>query len=45
MNGSDEDEATAEFTDDNAAWLKPSSKRKLLEDSDDEDGDINEDAE
>ena len=28
---------TEEFTDENAAWLKPSNKRKLLEDSDDED--------
>ena len=25
---------TEEFTDENAAWLKPSNKRKLLEDSD-----------
>ena len=37
--GSEEEEdlgITGEFTDDNAAWLKPSNKRKLLEDSDDE---------
>ena len=27
---------TEEFTDHNAAWLKPSNKRKLLEDSDEE---------
>jgi len=27
---------TEEFTDDNAAWLKPSNKRKLMEDSEDE---------
>jgi len=27
---------TDKFTDDNAAWLKPSNKRKLLEDSDEE---------
>jgi len=35
---SDEEETGvgAEFTDENAAWLKPSSKRKLMEDSDDE---------
>jgi len=35
---SDEEETgvAAEFTDDNAAWLKPSSKRKLMEDSDDD---------
>jgi len=32
-----EDEVNAEFTDDNAAWLKPSSKKKkLLEDSEDD---------
>ena len=30
---------TEEFTDDNAAWLKPSNKRKLLEESDDDDDD------
>jgi len=33
-----DDDATAEFTDDNAAWLKPANKRKLLEESDDEEG-------
>jgi len=35
---SDEEETGvgSEFTDDNAAWLKPSSKRKLMEDSDEE---------
>merc|ERR1712106_677376 len=31
---------TEEFTDENAAWLKPSSKRKLMEDSDDEDEEV-----
>merc|ERR1712106_870167 len=31
---------TEEFTDENAAWLKPSSKRKLMEDSDNEDEEI-----
>ena len=37
MEDSDEETGvTAEFTDDNAAWLKPSSKRKLIEGSDDE---------
>merc|ERR1719341_2018685 len=37
MGDSDEETGvTEEFTDENAAWLKPSSKRKLLEDSDDE---------
>jgi len=30
---------TEEFTDENAAWLKPSMKRKLLEDSDNDDDD------
>jgi len=35
---------TEEFTDDNAAWLKPSNKRKLMEDSDDDqDGQSDED--
>jgi len=36
---------TEEFTDENAAWLKPSNKRKLLEDSEDEDEDEEDDAE
>ena len=31
---------TEEFTDHNAAWLKPSNKRKLLEDSDEEDSEV-----
>jgi len=30
---------TEEFTDENAAWLKPSNKRKLMEDSEDEEDD------
>ena len=34
---------TGEFTDDNAAWLKPSNKRKLLEDTDDEEDEDDED--
>jgi len=42
-NDSDEDEEdlgiTEEFTDENAAWLKPSNKRKLLEDSDEDEDD------
>ena len=42
-NDSDEDEEdlgiTEEFTDENAAWLKPSNKRKLLEDSDEDEED------
>eukprot|EP00092_Neocalanus_flemingeri_P016040 GFUD01017360.1.p1 GENE.GFUD01017360.1~~GFUD01017360.1.p1 ORF type:complete len:739 (-),score=265.57 GFUD01017360.1:1330-3546(-) len=38
--GSDEETGvTEEFTDENAAWLKPSSKRKLIE-SDDEDEEV-----
>jgi len=37
MGDSDEETGvTEEFTDENAAWLKPSSKRKLMEDSDDD---------
>jgi len=41
LDGSDDDcdGITSEFTDDNAAWLKPSSKRKLIEDSDEEEDD------
>ena len=39
-----DDGVTGEFTDDNAAWLKPSNKRKLLEDSEEEEED-EEDAE
>jgi len=36
-NSSDEETGvTEEFTDENAAWLKPSNKRKLMEDSDDD---------
>jgi len=34
-----DDGVTGEFTDDNAAWLKPSNKRKLLEDSEEEEED------
>ena len=34
---------TEEFTDENAAWLKPSNKRKLLEDDDDEEEEEEED--
>jgi len=39
IDGSDDEDGTgitSEFTDDNAAWLKPSSKRKLIDDSEDE---------
>merc|ERR1712096_515924 len=37
MGDSDEETGvTEEFTDENAAWLKPSNKRKLMEDSDEE---------
>merc|ERR1719206_363510 len=45
QDGSDEETGvTEEFTDDNAAWLKPSNKRKLMEDSDDDqDGQSDED--
>jgi len=39
-NSDEETGVTEEFTDENAAWLKPSSKRKLMEDSDDEDEEI-----
>jgi len=36
-NSSDEETGvTEEFTDENAAWLRPSNKRKLMEDSDDD---------
>jgi len=34
-----DDGVTGEFTDDNAAWLKPSIKRKLIEDSEEEEED------
>jgi len=37
LEDSDEETGvTEEFTDENAAWLKPSSKRKLMEDSDED---------
>jgi len=43
LHSSDEETGiTEEFTDENAAWLKPSSKRKLMEDSDEEDDDNDE---
>jgi len=42
LQSSDEDTGiTEEFTDENAAWLKPSSKRKLMEDSDEEEDNEN----
>ena len=41
-DGSD-DGITGEFTDQNAAWLKPSNKRKLLDDDDDEEEEDDED--
>jgi len=41
MGDSDEETGvTEEFTDENAAWLKPSSKRKLMEDSDEEEEEV-----
>merc|ERR1712013_762116 len=45
QDDSDEETGVTEaFTDDNAAWLKPSNKRKLMEDSDDDqDGQSDED--
>jgi len=41
MGDSDEETGvTEEFTDENAAWLKPSTKRKLMEDSDEEEEEV-----